>query len=368
MDDSAINSGDLPKWLAVKERLRSLIGAGAFGAEGENFQTVRSIAEQYGVALVTAQKVVKILRDEGFIRAEGKRNVITALAGGSQRRLGFLATMPDNPFFATLARHITENAAERGYEVLCAYSSYDLEREKKLLEMFQREKVAGVLACPADVRHSGAAYSSCGIPLVFLGRKPSDNEADAVLPENFSAGQAVARHLWDCGAKSFAYVGLRDYDCDPRLQGFRSGLAELGGELPDTALAFADNLDWDSAILNFIKVARSLPRPAGIFCFHDLLAARLMRALSAEGMRIPEDILVVGFDDLPLAAELTPALTSVAYPLRQMAELAIDRILKRIHGDSSPPCVHLLEPRLTIRASTGGAAIESTAHAAVYRV
>lgn len=361
--DSDLN--ELPKWLAIKECLRSRISAGALGKEGDSFPTVRHIAAQHGVALVTAHKVVKILRDEGYIRSDGKRNVITALAGGAQRRLGFLATMPDNPFFAALARHTTEYAAARGYEVLCAYSSYDLEREKRLLNSFQRERVAGILACPADVRLSGATYSSCSIPLVFLGRKPEDNESDAVLPENFSAGQSVARHLWDCGARSFAYIGLRGYDSDPRLQGFRSGLVGLGAELADSSLAFADNLNWESAVQSVVEITHRLPRPVGLFCYHDLLASRVMRALSAQRLRIPEEIMVVGFDDLPLAAELSPALTSVSYPLQQMSELAIERILKRICGDPSPPSIHSLEPRLMIRASTGGVGVVSVAHTSV---
>lgn len=366
MNNGPIHSHEFPKWLVVKERLSSLIVTGAFGAEGESFPTVRSLAEQHGVSLVTAQKVVTILRDQGFIRTEGKRYVITALAGGAQKQLGFLATMPDNPFFAALARHITDSAAERGCEVLCAYSSYDIKREKQLLDMFRREKVAGILACPADIHLSEPNFSTCATPLVFLGRKPMGSGADAVLPQNFSAGQAVARHLHNCGARSFAYVGLQDYDCDPRLQGFRAGLTECGVKLPDKALSFADKLDWDPAIRELVRIVSGLPHPTAVFCFHDLLAARAMRELSAQGLQIPGEILVAGFDDLPLAAELTPALTSVSYPLKQMAELAIDRILKRIHGDLSPPCVHSLDPRLVIRASTGGAGAEAYAPAVAY--
>lgn len=359
-----MSTHDLPKWFSVKENLRAQIMAGAFGGEGDCFPTIRSLTEICGVSLVTAQKVVTILRDEGFIRSEGKRYVITSIASITKRRLGFLATMPDNPFFATLARHISEVAAERGCEVLCAYSAYDVAREKQLIEMFQREKVAGILACPADTHLSVPNFSSCRTPLVFLGRKPVDVQADAVLPQNFSAGQAIARHLHDCGASSYAYVGLKDYDCDPRLQGFRAGLAEFGAHLPDKALFFADNMDWDPTIRELAKAVSKLPHPTAVFCFHDLLAARAMRELSVKGLLIPDEVLVAGFDDLPLAAELTPALTSVAYPLRQMAELALERLLKRVQGDTSPPCVHSLDPRLVSRASTGGV----TANAPPYTV
>lgn len=352
----------LPKALRVCEQLRKEIRTGTHGVQGSPFPPVRMLAERYDVSLVTAQKVVTMLKEDGLLQLEGKRYLVAEKANEAARslRLGVVVTMLDNPFFAMLLKNIEIAAGKRNIEVIAVSSNYDSAREKELLTMFVRDGVDGILACPAHDDDSTVNFSGVKLPYVLIGRKINGLNVDTVLVQNFSAGQAVARHLSACGMKHFGYVGLKNYACDLRLQGFRTGLAEAGFELSDDMVVTVDNKDLNQMPSSLADMLHRLPRKCGIFCFHDLLAARLLRLAGRYHLRVPEDLAVVGFDNLPIAAELTPPLTSVAYPLDQMAETALTMICRRIEGDHSRPMVSYLDPMLVIRESTVGGSLSDS--------
>jgi len=355
MADHDTNIERLPKALRVCEQLRNEIRNQKFGSQMTPFPPVRTLAERYDISLVTAQKVVTMLKEDGLLQLEGKRYLVACaepVKTVRPLRLGVVVTMLDNPFFAMLLKNIEIAADKRNIEVIAASSNYDTDREKELLSMFVRDGIDGILACPANETESTANFTDLKLPYVLIGRKVNNINADTVLVQNFSAGQAVARHMVSLGIKNFGYVGLVNYACDLRLQGFRAGLAEAGLELPDNMITTVDNQHINQMPSSLEGMLRQLRKPGGIFCFHDLLAARLLRLANRNHIRVPEDLAVVGFDNLPIAAELTPPLTSVAYPLDQMAETAVTAICRRIEGDSSRPIVNYLDPMLIIREST----------------
>jgi DNA-binding LacI/PurR family transcriptional regulator len=350
-------TGHLPKGLRVKELLRREILEGKHGGPGAPFMPVRELAESRGISLVTAQKIVVMLKEDGVLSQSGRRHCVSEAVRPVSRkepRIAVIVTMLDNPFFSSLLKNIELAAEKRGVRVISASSNYDVEREEELLEMFAHDGVDGILACPANDKSSAPAFSALKIPCALIGRKISGVDLDAVLVNNFSAGQGAARHLTGIGLKHFAYAGFKNHVCDPRRQGFISGLAEAGFELSCEALVSAENNRLDLAVPDLERLLESLPKPAGVFCFHDLLAGRLLRLAARMSLRVPDDIAVIGFDNLPVAAELSPSLTSVAYPIDQMAETALSMLMGRVNGVKGRAVTSFLDPELIIRESTAG--------------
>jgi len=346
----------LPKGLQIREQLLSDMKKGLLGKPGAQFPQVRALSAEYAISLVTAQKIVFMLKDEGFLERKGKRYILAANGPtlGRSLRIGVITTMLDNPFFAALLKNIEISAAKQKIEIMSASSNYIGKREKELLDVFEREKFDGILACPCDDESSAPNFRKLKLPYVLIGRKIKNLEADTVLVQNFSAGQTVARHLISSGKKNFGYIGMKNYPCDPRFEGFRSGLSEEGFHINDSAIIKADNNRIDDVLPEMKTFLRKLQKPAGVFCFHDILAARLMRVASEMKIRIPSELGVVGFDNLPIAAELTPSLSSVAYPIDRMAETALEILLRRINGDKGHFVSNSIDPLFISRESTLG--------------
>lgn len=260
----------------------------------------------------------------------------------------------DSPFFASLLKNAELATNRHGIELISTCSNYDLSRERQKLEMMIASGATGILACPANDVDSAPNFTGLELPFVLLGRRIEGIDADSVLVQNFSAGQAVARHLCRCGKTDFGYIGVKNFVRDPRMQGFRAGLAENGFKLGNDKIVLVDNNNIDSSSTAIGQLAGRLNPPSGIFCFHDLIASLLLRLAIRNGISVPEHLAVVGFDNLPVALELTPSLTSMDYPIDQMAETALELLMKRMNGSKSRPVVNYLEPTLVIRESTAG--------------
>ena len=338
---------------------------GVYGVGGDSFITVRELALKSGASLVTAQKVMTMLQEEGLVGRKGRRNVILSLPpvpGRDGHLLGLLVTNLENPFFAQLAKQVENSARNRGFELITAGSDYDPEREREVLEMFARKGVGGVLACPCDSGSSGSNFAACSLPFVFIARRIAGVVADAVLVRNKEAGCDVARHLLECGYRNFAYVGVDNFASDPRRQGFFEELSRHGFRCGDGNVLLVDNQDIDASTRALTDFVMSQTKPVGMFCFHDLIAARLLKTAHFLGLNVPGDLAVVGFDNLPVSAELIPSLTTVAYPVDDMAELALDCLESLMNKKRIPIESNIyISPKLVIRESTRHAPVRESA-------
>ena len=221
--------------------------------------------------------------------------------------------------------------------------------------MFCRQGVSGILICPwASTPEQEAFYSELPVPYVMLGRRLSSVECDSVLVNNQNAAQGMARHLIKEGLTEFAYIGQAGTLNDQRLFGFRAELAAAGFSLPDSSILWLDTqnpMECRKGISRLLKRKRS--RRLGLFCYHDLFAIRAIGLCHQLGLRIPEDVAVAGFDDLPAAAETWPPLTSVSYPVQDMARLAFESLYTRIKfGRVGGGVCRYLDSRLVVREST----------------
>ena len=348
------------KTLRIVGELKNDIASGKFGRIGDRFLTTREICECKHVSLKTAFHILTKLKEDGILEKVGRdyrlASVFTPSGLGEKPLLiGFLATCLESPYFAKLACHAEEFAHSIGASLIIASSNYDFETECERLKMFCRQGVAGILICPwASTPEQEKFYTELPVPYVMLGRRLETVECDAVLVNNQKAAQKTARHLLEQGITEFAYIGQSGKVNDQRLFGFRAELAAAGAALPASSIIRVDSQNPEECrkvITGLLKKKR--PGRLGLFCYHDLFAIRAIRLCHQLGLRIPEDVAVAGFDDLPAAAETWPPLTSVSYPVQDMARLAFESLYTRIKfGRIGGGVCRYLDSRLTVREST----------------
>ena len=345
---------------SIIRELKNGIASGQLGRTGDRFMTVRELGASRGVSLKTAFRILSKLKDEGILEKVGRDHRIAPVLSSSVRTgkpllIGFLATCLESPYFAELACHAEEFAHSIGASLIIASSNYSFETECERLQMFCRQGVAGILICPwASTPEQEAFYAGLPVPYVMLGRKLESADCDAVLVNNQKAAQKTARHLLDQGITEFAYIGQSGKLRDQRLFGFRAELAAAGITLAESNILRMDGQNSGQCrktMMKFLKKKRK--GTLGLFCYHDLFAIRAINLCHELGLRVPDDIAVAGFDDLPGAAETWPSLTSVSYPVQDMARLAFESLYARIKfGRIGGGVCRYLDSKLIVRDST----------------
>lgn len=349
----------LTKSEKILEEIYSELQAGAFGQPDDRFLTTRELVVRKNISLKTAFRIIEKLRDSGVIRKVG-RDYRIARTKPVQKQdgkmlIGFVATCLESPYFAKLACHAEEFAHSIGASLIIASSNYDFQTECERLRMFCRQGVAGIMICPwASSPEEEAFYKTLDVPYVMLGRNPESLECDSVLVDNQRAAQQMANHLVSQGIREFAYIGQTGKRHDKRLLGFRAGLLEHGILLKEEnilALDYHSTEECRSEIAELLK--RNHSGRLGIFCYHDLFATRTLNLCHELGIKVPDTVSVAGFDDLPVASEIYPPLTTVSYPVRDMARIAFETLYTRIkfHSLDSGICRYL-DSELVIRKST----------------
>lgn len=356
------------KFEQIARDLTAEILAGLHGSPGDRFMTVRELADRFGVALTTAQKAVKRIKADGLLIGDSTSPAKIAPAAmpnanekgtvkSSPRRLGLVVTDITNPFFSRVCRDVQRAAGERQFQVLVGSSDSDFERERKLIEGFLEIGVEGLLICPGLDDACTALYSNLidrGVQLLFVSRRVAGVEADFVVAHNFVGGAAVAGHFLSLGYDSFGYIGFGPrLKRDERLQGYRSALEQEGVELAADRIADGDGRDIIHGHRAMQRLFECDSRPQAVFAFNDLLAIGAMQYCQEQGIAVPGDVAIAGFDNLPQCRVTSPPLTSVAYPVQSIARLAVQNLVDRIEGAGEhPPHRILLEPHLVVRRST----------------
>lgn len=317
--------------------------------------TIREVAEHAGVAPCTVSRVLNG-HDAEHMRPETKERVLASMraldytpvkAAQRLRRqrthaLGILVPDIANLYFALLIRGVESVAFERGFTSLICDSSQDARREARYLEMLLAEDVEGVLLVPsgrADVR-AMERFVARGVRVMLVDRRADG--LPVVEADNRGASRALGEHLLRLGYRRIAYIsGPADVStAEDRLRGFREALDEAGIGLAATergAFTFESGFD----------AARRVLRRGGvdaIVAANDLMAFGVLRAVEEQGLSVPADVGVAGFDHVPhvpYATFLRPELTTVEVPVHEMGREAARRLLDGVH-DSLQLATHLI--------------------------
>lgn len=331
---------------------------GKFGHPGEVFMTTRALAELRQVSVVTAHNILTGLCAAGFLELRGKKYYLNHAklmeTHNSQTNIiGLMIPQLNNEFYSSLSDAVIETCRQKGYQVLVLSTSYSTAEEKRVLELMQHLNVAGIINCTPSPPESEVLYRNCPIPCIYLGHALENSKKTSVQVNSFSISQRVARHLIDEGYRKFLYIGTKNLplESDIRFMAFQMELKANGFLLENrnTLRLSSDGRSDDGRLLQLIK---NQDEPVGIFCYHDLLAVQVYRICNLLNKRIPEDVGVVGFDDLSIATSLSPPLTTIQYRIASMADMTVNMLLASIRSSNEPYDNYYVEPNLVIRGSS----------------
>jgi LacI family transcriptional regulator len=269
--------------------------------------------------------------------------------------IGLVIPDNSNPFFAELAQVIEEEGFEAGYTTILGNSTEQADRERRYVQTLVSKRVDGLIAALSreDDGTLERILRPTKIPVVVIDRDVNLPGADVVLYDNAGGSYAGARHLLELGHTRLAFIAGPG-DVQPvaeRLRGFRQALHEAGLDVASDAVAEGD-FHYHGGRAATARLLESPDGVTAIVAANDLMAAGALRELADRGIRVPEQMSVVGFDDAPLAEMVSPALTTIRQPLQEMAQTAVSLLLSRIAGENGQAQRHVLRTELVVRDST----------------
>jgi LacI family transcriptional regulator len=319
---------------------------------GVSIGTVSNVVNRpHVVSPATRARVQAVIQELGYVRDESARQ----LRAGHSRMLALLVLDLGNPFFVDVSRGAEQAAHDEGLNVITCNSSQRVDREASYLAMLAEQRVRGVLLSPVDASgNSLTAFRRSGIPYVFVDRSVPTDEACSVSVDDVVGGSLAAQHLIDTGHRSIAFVNGPAVlaQCRDREAGVRAALA--GGSGAQLSVLAVEGLDVASGRDAGARILGLSPRPTAVFCANDLLALGVLQAMVAGGVRVPEEMAIVGYDDIEFAAAAAVPLTSVRQPAVKLGYAAA-RLLIAETGPQSEPHVHqavVYRPELVVRDSS----------------
>jgi LacI family transcriptional regulator len=331
---------------------------------------IRDVAELAGVSISTVSNALNRpgrVSDELVerVRAASDRLGYVPLQAAQQLRvgrsglLGMTVINIANPFFADMVAGAEDAATAAGLRILVGNASDDIAKELDHLELFERVQVEGALVSPfGPVDAWQERLRKRGVPVVLVDAVDDAGVMPSVSLDDVAGGRLAAEHLIATGRKRLAFVGAREEvrQVRERLEGARAAVAAHPGVALEPIWTSTATTQRGLAFGDELADRRPEDRPDGIVTSNDHLAMGLLHGLIARGIRVPEDIAVVGYDDIEFAAIAEVPLTSVRQPAREMGRAAAEILIARINGTETPDLTDVVyQPELVIRASTSTA-------------
>lgn len=324
-------------------------------AAGVSVGTVSNVINRpQMVAEITRDKVQAAIQRLGYVRSESARQ----LRAGHSRIIALLVLDMANPFFVDMASGAERAAREAGLGVMLCNSAQSPAEEADYLGLFAEQRVRGVLITPADTSGGNlASFQRHGIPYLSVDRVLPSAEGCSVSVDDVEGGALAARHLLEQGHDSLVYVSgsMLLTQCQDRYAGAVRALKEAGiregGALRHIE---AERLDVSAGRDAGARLLGMSPRPSAVFCANDLLALGVLQALYGAGVTVPDDVALVGYDDIEFAAAAAVPLTSVRQPAYRMGRAAADLLIEETGGEAAHHEHQriVLQPELVVRRST----------------
>lgn len=310
--------------------------------------TMQDVARHAGVSVMTVSNVIN---EHPHVRDSTRQRVIASIAelgyhvntsarSLRQGRTGVIAlAVPeiDRPYFGLLASLLIERAAARGFELVVEQTAASRDRELDAISRSRLRNYDGLILSAVELHDDDATLLRGDFPTVILGERGFTGPLDHVAMANEEGAALAAAHLVERGCRTVAMLGgyhsaTGAVDVSTlRVRGFESALVERG-ITPDARLVRSTPFTLEGGRAAMSELLSEFPDVDGVFCSTDLIAIGAVRALADAGRRVPHDVKVVGFDDVPLSSFLTPSLTTIAPDHAAMADAAITMLIDRIEG------------------------------------
>lgn len=352
------------KYGVIVETLRKEILSGKWSSNPASFPSERALVRRFGVSRPTISQALQELRGQGYLlRRQGKGTFLTRTAQKISGAIGLI--VPGNCYaeiFPPICHEISRLAQERGMSVVLGdvTSSSAETRARQVVSIAQKfaaDRVAGIIYQPTELvakvedlnREALKVLDDAEVPVVVIDwdivPSPQRSAYDLVGIDNFDAGRLLAQHMVDRGARQLRFLIKPNsaFSIRKRVLGAKS------------CVPYADKVEVtiDASSKDEVsKLLKRRPRPDALICGNDTMAAHLLVTLRKLGVKVPDEVMVAGFDDVQHASLVVPSLTTIHQPCVEIARKAFDVLLARIVNPKAPVCAYYLPAPLVVREST----------------
>ncbi|NMC45247.1 MAG: LacI family transcriptional regulator [Chloroflexi bacterium] len=304
---------------------------------------INDVAERAKVSITTVSHVINQTRYVSDDLTERVRKAMEeldyhpnslarGLRSGKTKTIGLVIPDISNQFFAEISRKIEDKGYENGYSVILCNTDDDPYKEKSYIDVLLAKKVEGIIFISAGVESNHLEKTiKFNIPIVVVDRDIKENDYDIVLVDNSVGGFDATKYLIELGHQRIACIAGPSpiTPSAQRVAGYKQALQEAGIPI-DTNLIIPGDFHYESGD-KAMRALLALPQPpTAVFACNDMMALGAFRAVNNQGMKIPEDISVIGFDNIPFSQTVYPTLTTMAQPIHEMADLVVDLLVDKI--------------------------------------
>lgn len=317
---------------------------------GVSTATVSKIINNKGrISEKTKQKVLKIMEELNF-----HPNVLaSAMKGKSTYSIAFLIPDVDNPIYAKYLKHIENRSQELGYNIVMCSTNNDPDKEARHIAVMRQKQVDGFII--ADKFSNVALLKELiaeDFPVSLFAHERSDFSVDSVTVDDYLGGYQATKHLLLLGHRDIGLVAEESVSSGERIRGYRQALQEEGVEWDESLVVLMDDPTIEGAKVQAGKLLDRGARPSAIFGYNDITAIGAMMAAKERGLRLPDELSVIGYDNTSLCTIVDPPLTSIDMPVEELGTKVMDLLVGKIEGKEKTKQRIRLLPKLVPRQST----------------
>jgi LacI family transcriptional regulator len=335
--------------------------------KGKRHISLKDLAQQVGVSISTVSRALNNHPDispevtQKIQKLAGEMNytpnpLAMGLLKQATRMIGVIVPDLVTHFYSSIISGIEQVAEEKGYYILIASSNETLQKEIKAVENLLKTRVEGLIVCLSQETKTFAHFDRLinnNIPLVFFDRVCRTGEVPSVVVDNVDAAKKITRHFYQNGCRRIAYIAGPDHlnISKERTAGYLAGLKSCGLDFRNELLETC-NLSTNEAIKATARLLDLPERPDAIFGINDTVVFAAMKEIKKRGLRIPEDIALVGFTDEFHSTVVDPALTSITHPTFEIGQEAARLFFNQIENEASESEQAIMKTKLIIRKSS----------------
>ncbi|PCE67116.1 HTH-type transcriptional repressor PurR [Salinivibrio sp. YCSC6] len=327
--------------------------------------TIKDVARLAGVSTTTVSHVINKTRfvaektTEKVWQAVEELNyapsaVARSLKCNTTRTLGMLVTKSTNPFFAELVHGVEDYCYKQGYTLILCNTEGNLEKQRDYLRMLSEKRVDGLIVVCSDLNEDLMLLleKKRDLPMVVMDWGSHHIDTDRIEDNAELGGYLATKHFIDNGHTKIGCIsGQMDKNtCKHRLNGYFRALKEANITVNENWLIEAD-FEADQAQIAAKQLATMSDRPTAVFCFNDIMALAAISTFNEYGLKVPEDISVIGYDNIDLTEYFSPPLTTIHQPKRRLGKTAVKLLLARIANNETQQQVFEMQPALVSRQS-----------------
>ncbi|MCI0390596.1 MAG: LacI family transcriptional regulator [Acidobacteria bacterium] len=328
---------------------------------------IKDVASLAGVSIATVSHVVNNTR---FVSEETRQKVLAAieslnytpnvharsLASGRSRILGLIISDINNPFFPELVKSIEEKASSHGYDVILANTNYDTKRTVACVQRMIEQNVRGVAVMTSEMDVSlSQRLAAKNVAVVFLDVGEVGPHTSNINVNYEKGIREGVEHLLSLGHRHIAYISGPPHlkSAARRRAAFAKTMKKYQASLHTTPFIYEGDFKTSGGQRAVANILRLQPMPTAIVSGNDLMAIGALRELKSAGLRVPQDISVIGFDDISFAALAEPQLTTILIPRAEIGEAAVEAIMHTIKDEDNLGREFKVTTQLVVRESTG---------------